>query len=153
MNTRTHSMHRRRWSLSGVFALACLFLGFLLLPAFIYSDSGPKRINAFNGSDWLSWSYQTQYTFLLGFFVGSYTVQQGAGNLGYLTYEQVEQLQFALPRHTTVDAVLMEITAFYASEDHAIPLTVGIILRNERALGPWSKLSKRMHGWGYEVQP
>ena len=123
---------------------------FLALPAFLFSDGSPKPLNAFNGEDWCAWTPQIRYVFMMGFFTGSYTVQQGAGNMGFLDASEVDALQLVLPRATTITTVVQELNSFYASEDHRIPLTVAVVLRNNRNLPPWETLSATWHGWSYK---
>jgi hypothetical protein len=126
-------------------ALCVLCLSFAL---FAFADSKP--IHAFNGEDWRAWTYQIRYTFLIGFFTGAYATQQGAGNMKLLTATDVDALQITLPRATTVDKVLHEIDSFYAHEDLCIPLTIAVVLRNDKDLPSWETLSHIWKGWNYD---
>jgi hypothetical protein len=150
-NKATHRQcnFERRWGAPRVSEVVLFLLGFLLLPAFLFAAPEPKPINAFNGVDWRAWSYQTRYTFVIGFLVGAYATQQGAGNMGFLSYAEVEQLQLTLPRRTTVARIVSELDGFYAREDPHIPLTMALVMRNDRGVPPWSVLSKSTRGWSY----
>ena len=147
-NKRKQSFFRRRGAGPRGVLIGLFLLLLSTLPASSYAEQKP--INAFNGTDWTAWEHKIKYIYIIGFLNGSYTVQQGAGNMGFLSAAEVDQLQLALPRSTTVGRIVSELDRFYASEDHRIPLTVAFVLRNERGLPRWSILERRLFGFSYK---